>query len=96
MLKASLPPEEECSRSLTSAGVERNAAAVQFYNNLIEERLKGFDYQVLGSSYTQTGEWQFRIFIFRGKDGNTYNEEIRIIGKDGKIETICSNDFMGL
>jgi len=81
---------------LTAAGVERNAAAVQYYNNLIEEKLKGFDYQVLDSSYANTGEWQFKIFIFRGKDGNTYNEEILIIGKDGEIEVICSNEFMGL
>jgi len=87
---------EECSRSLTSSGVERNAAAVQYYNNLMEEKLNGFDYQVLDSSYAKTGEWQFRIFIFRGKDGNTYNEEILILGKDGEIEIICSNEFMGL
>lgn len=89
-------PEEECSRSLTSAGVERNAAAVQFYNKLIEEKLKDFDYQVLSSGYTQSGEWQFRIFIFRGKDGNTYNEEITIIGKEGEIKVICSDEFLGL
>lgn len=87
---------DDCSRSLTGSGLERNSAAVQFYNKQIEEKLSGFDYQVLETTYAQTGEWQFRIFIFRGKDGNTYNEEIRIIGKDGKIETICSNDFMGL
>ena len=87
---------EECSRSLTSSGVERNTAAVQYYNNLIEERLDGFDYQVLSSSYAQTGQWKFKIFIFRGKDGNTYNEEILIIGKDGEIEVIYSNEFMGL
>ncbi len=90
------PSSEECSRSLTSSGVERNAAAVQYYNNLMEEKLNGFDYQVLDSGYAKTGEWQFRIFIFRGKDGNTYNEEILIIGKDGEIEIICSNEFMGL
>ncbi len=89
-------PKEECSRSLNLSGVERNAAAVQYYNRLIEERLEGFDYQVLDSSYTKTGEWQFRIFIFRGKDGNTYNEEILIIGKGGEIEIICSNELMGL
>ena len=90
------PSLEECSRSLTSSGVERNAAAIQYYDNLIEEKLKGFDYQVLDSSFATTGEWQFRIFIFRGKDGNTYNEEILIMGKDGEIEVICSNEFMGL
>ncbi len=90
------PYQGEGSRSLAVSGVERNTAAVQFYNNLIEEKLKGFDYQVLESSYTQTGEWQFRIFIFRGKDGNTYNEEILIVGKDGEIKVICSNEFMGL
>ncbi|HVI41705.1 MAG TPA: hypothetical protein VM577_13720, partial [Anaerovoracaceae bacterium] len=87
---------EECSRSLTAPGVERNTAAVQYYNNLIEEKLEGFDYQILDSSYAQTGEWQFRIFIFRGKDGNTYNEEILILGKDGEIKVICSNEFMEL
>lgn len=87
---------EECSRSLTFSGVERNAAAVQFYNNLIQERLAGFDYQILESVYTQTGKWQFRVFIFRGKDGNTYNEEILIAGKDGEIEVTCANKFMGL
>lgn len=96
-MKSSLSPSsEECSRSLTASGVERNAAAVQYYDNLMEEKLKGFDYQVLDFSFAKTGEWQFRIFIFRGKDGNTYNEEILIIGKDGEIEIICSNEFMGL
>jgi hypothetical protein len=88
--------QDECSRSLTGSGLERNSAAVQFYNMQIEEKLSGFDYQILETVYSQTGEWQFRVFIFRGKDGNTYNEEIMIIGKDGKIQTICSNDFMGL
>lgn len=94
--KLALPSSQECSRSLDASGVERNAAAVQYYDNLMEERLKGFDYQVLNFSFMKTGEWQFRIFIFRGKDGNTYNEEILIIGKDGEIEIICSNEFMGL
>lgn len=97
-LKSSTVPdaEEECSRSLTVSGIERNAAAVQYYTNLIEEKLSGFDYQILDSTYAQTGEWQFRIFIFRGKDGNTYNEEILIIGKNGKIETICTDEALGL
>ncbi|MDF3000611.1 MAG: hypothetical protein K0Q48_730 [Bacillota bacterium] len=85
-----------CSRSLTSSGVERNTAAVHFYMGLIEERLEGFDYQVLESGYAPTGEWNFKIFIFRGKDGNTYNEEIRVIGKDGKIKIICSNEITEL
>jgi hypothetical protein len=88
--------EEKCSRSLTVSGIERNAAAVQYYANLIEEKLSGFDYQILDSTYAQTGERQFRIFIFRGKDGNTYNEEILIIGKDGKIETVCTDEALGL
>ena len=87
---------DSCSRSLTSSGVERNTAAVHFYMGLIEARLEGFDYQVLESGYAPTGEWNFRIFIFRGKDGNTYNEEIRVIGKDGKIKIICSNEITGL
>lgn len=95
-LKNSMISQDECSRSLTGSGPERNSAAVQYYNKLIEEKLAGFDYQVLECTYAQAGEWHFRIFIFRGKDGNTYNEEIRIIGKDGKTETICSNGFMGL
>jgi|GEM_PF-1852607 Predicted transmembrane transcriptional regulator (anti-sigma factor) len=86
----------ECSRSMTVPGIERNTAAVQFYNKLIEARLEGFDYQILDSSYTQAGEWRFRVFIFRGKDGNTYNEEITVIGKDGKINIVCSNKFTGL
>jgi len=90
------PIQEDCNRSLTTSSVERNAAAVQYYDNLIEEKLKGFDYQILETCYGKTGEWQFRIFIFRGKDGNTYNEEILIIGKDGTINTIYSNEFMRL
>lgn len=88
------PIQEDCNRSLTSSSVERNAAAVQYYDNLIKEKLKDFDYQVLETCYAKTGEWQFRIFIFRGKDGNTYNEEILIIGKDGKISAIYPNEFM--
>lgn len=87
---------DPCSRSLTSSGIERNAAAVKLYLGLIETKLEGFDYQVLNSCYVQTGQWEFAVFIFRGKDGNTYNEEIRIIGKDGKIEIICSNEITGL
>jgi len=90
------PIQEECNRSLTASSVERNAAAVQYYDNLIKEKLKDFDYQVLETCYVKTGEWQFRIFIFRGKDGNTYNEEILIIGKDGKISAIYPNEFMRL
>jgi hypothetical protein len=86
------PIQEDCNRSLAASSVERNAAAVQYYDNLIEEKLKDFDYQVLETCYAKTGEWQFRIFIFRGKDGNTYNEEILIIGKDGTINTIYSNE----
>lgn len=97
ILRSKLKPTgEDCSRSLTAAGVERNAAAIQYYDNLIQEKLKDFDYQILESCYTQTGEWQFRIFIFRGKDGNTYNEEIRIIGKDGEITIVQANEFMRL
>lgn len=80
------------SRSLTSSGVEREASTVEeYYNKLLEEKLKDFDYQLLGSQYAETGEWQFRVFIFHGKDGNTYNEEIMIIGKAGKIEVMDSN-----
>lgn len=90
------PAQEDCSRSLTVSGIERNAAAVQYYDNLIAEKLQDFDYQVLESSYSKTGEWHFRIFIFRGKDGNTYNEEILIIGKDGEISILYSNEFMRL
>ncbi|MEL7656854.1 MAG: zf-HC2 domain-containing protein [Bacillota bacterium] len=92
--KASL--DAGCSRSFTVSGVERNVAAVHYYDNLIQQKLDGFDYQILSSNYVQTGEWQFRVFIFRGKDGNTYNEEILVIGKDGEIKVICSNEFMGL
>ena len=36
--KAALPQKEACSRSLTSSGVERNTAAVHFYNGLIEKK----------------------------------------------------------
>ena len=89
-------PRSQCSRSFAASGVERNVAAVQFYENLITDRLDGFDYQILGSRYLQTGAWQFRVFIFRGKDGNTYNEEITITGKDGEIKIKSSNNFMGL
>ncbi len=94
--KAALPQKEACSRSLTSSGVERNTAAVHFYNGLIEKKLEAFDYQVLETNYAQTGQWNFRILIFRDKDGNTYNEEILAIGKDGEIELVCSNELMGL
>ena len=59
--------KDECSRSLTGSGLERNSAAVQYYNKQIEEKLSGFDYQILETTYSQTGEWQFRIFIFREK-----------------------------
>jgi len=87
-------PPTGCSRSLTPSGLERNAAAVQFYENLIEDKLADFDYQILSSSYVQSGEWRFRVFIFRDKDGNTYNNEICIIGKNGVIEVLDSNNFM--
>ncbi len=84
-------PAADCSRSLASTGIERNSAAVQYYNKLIEERLSNFEFQILESSYTNTGEWHFRVFIFRGKDGNTYNEEITICGREGKIVVISPN-----
>ncbi len=86
----------DCSRSLTSSGVERNVAAVQYYTGLIEEELADFEYQILESGFIQAGEWEFKVLIFRGKDGYAFNEEILIIGKDGEIEIICNNEFMGL
>jgi hypothetical protein len=47
-------PAADCSRSLASTGIERNSAAVQYYNKLIEERLSNFEFQILESSYTNT------------------------------------------
>ncbi|HWQ80002.1 MAG TPA: zf-HC2 domain-containing protein [Anaerovoracaceae bacterium] len=91
-----VPFTYDTSRSLTSSGVERQASLEEYYNDLLKDKLKDFDYQILSTEYTADGQWQFRVFIFYGKDGNTYNEEILIIGKDGKLETIYSNEFMGL
>ena len=76
-------------------GAERNSAAVGFYSTLIAERLKEFDYQITESKYVN-GDWHFSVFIFHGKDGNTYNEDIMIIGRDGGIELCYTNEFMGL
>lgn len=86
---------ETSSYSNVASGFERNSAAVAYYSNLIEGKLEGFDYQMKGSSYVN-GEWHFNVFIFHGKDGNTYNEDVVIVGKDGAIEVIYANEFMGL
>lgn len=86
---------KEASRS-TSAGVEREMTAEEHYISLLEERLKDFDYQILSKEYTEDGEWLFRVFIFYGEDGNTYNKEITIIGKGGKLEAVDSDELMGL
>jgi anti-sigma factor RsiW len=91
-----MPFSGDTSRSMTSSGVERQADSEEYYNALLEEKLKDFDYQVLGAEYTESGEWQFRVFIFHGEDGNTYNEEILIIGKEGKLEAVYTNENMGL
>jgi hypothetical protein len=68
----------------------------EYYASLLEEKLKDFDYQLLSKEYTEDGEWLFRVFIFYGKDGNTYNEEITIKGKGGKLEAVDSGEWMGL
>lgn len=83
------------SRSLTDPGIERSVS-VQYYEELIKEKLADFDYQILSSECTQTGERQFKVFIFRDQDGNTYNEEITIIGKDKKIKVASTNKFTEL
>lgn len=87
---------EKCSRSLTDTGIDRNAASAKYYEDLIKEKLADFDYQILSSEYTKAGGRQFRVFIFRDKDGNTYNEEITIIGKDKEIKVANTNKFMEL
>lgn len=88
---------EDCNRSLINQGIEKNSAAVHYYNSLIEDKLSGLDYQLTDSVYdTATGEWHFKIFIFRDEVGNTYNKEIVIIGKDGKIEVLYADERMGL
>jgi Predicted integral membrane protein len=83
------------TEAVPSQGLERNSAAVQYYTNLMKEKLEGFDYQVIESKYIN-GEWHFKVFIFHGKDGNTYNEDILIVGKDGAIEVCYANEFMGI
>lgn len=86
---------KEESRS-TSAGVEREMTSEEYYTSLLEEKLKDFDYQILSTESAEDEEWLFRVFIFYGKDGNTYNEEITIIGKDGRLEAVNSGEWMGL
>ena len=87
---------EKCSRSLTDTGIDRSASSVKYYEDLIKERLADFDYQILSSEYTQGGERRFEVFIFRDKDGNTYNEKITIIGKNKEIKIVTSNEFTEL
>ena len=86
---------DEFSRALTTSGVERNVAAVQYYTGLIEERLGDFKYEILNADFIQAGECRFRIYIFSGK-GYKFKEEILAVGKDGEIEFIYTNDLMGL
>ncbi|HHU17597.1 MAG: anti-sigma factor family protein [Anaerovoracaceae bacterium] len=87
---------EEFSRALTIQAIERNVAAVQFYKGLIEDNLRDFNYEILESDFVQAGECRFRIYIFNSKEGYVFNEEIIAIGKDGEIEFIYTNEFMGL
>lgn len=76
--------------------VESNSAAIKYYNNLIQEKLRDFDYEIIDYTYSLTGEWHFKIFIYKNKDGNTYNQEVLIIGRNGAIEVLNSNEIMGL
>ena len=76
--------------------VESNSAAIKYYNNLIQEKLRDFDHEIIDYTYSLTGEWHFKIFIYKNKDGNTYNQEVLIIGRNGAIEVLNSNEIMGL
>lgn len=87
--KEALPPDMTISP-------DRNTAAIKYYTLQIEDKLAGYDYQIINNSYDQNGEWQFRVFIFTGKDGNTYNQEILITGKNGEISVQDANELMGL
>ncbi|MGI6731326.1 MAG: anti-sigma factor family protein [Anaerovoracaceae bacterium] len=62
-----------------------NVAAVQLYSQLISEKLASYSYQIVDHHYSLKGEWLFNVFIFMDQDGNTYNEEIQIVGKNGEI-----------
>ncbi len=86
----------DCSRSLGIVSVERNAAAIMLYTDLIKEKLDGFDYQIIESQYLSTGEWQFSILILRDKSSITYNKEIIAIGKNGDVTFQCTEESMGL
>ena len=88
--------KKQCTRASLSSNVKRNTAAVQYYSDLITQKLEDYDYQILFSKYIESGEWHFKVLIFRGKDGTTFNEEIVIIGKDGEIKVIAKNEAMGL
>lgn len=96
LTKSNVESVNKYQLQIPSQGIERNSAAIEYYNNLIEEKLVDFEYQIINCSYSPTGEWRFDIFIFNGKDGNTYNEEIIIIGRNGAIEVLYANEFMGL
>lgn len=93
---SSMMTSKEFSRALTTQAIERNVAAVQYYKGLIEDKLRDFKYEILESDFVQAGECRFRIYIFSRKDGYVFNEEISATGKDGEIEFIYTNEFMGL
>lgn len=88
--------EDEFSRAVTTSGIERNVAAIQYYKGLIEDKLRDFRYEILDADFVQAGECRFRIYIYSGKDGYKFNEEIFAVGKDCEIEFIYTNEFMGL
>lgn len=79
---------------VSSQGVQ-NTTDNQFYRQLIKERLVRYNYQITEQSNDPAEEWLFKVFIFTDQDGNTYNNEILITGKDGEIH-VENNENMRL
>lgn len=83
-------------QSLENQGLMRDSAAVRYYNNLIAEKLTDFDYEIFDCTYEANGEWHFKAVIFQDAEGNTYNAEVLITGKDGEITFKSEEEIKGL
>lgn len=91
-----LESQSMAADSSETRGLMSDSAAVKYYSNLIEERLADFDYEIYDYTYETNGEWRFNAVIFNDAEGNTYNAEVLITGKDGEITFKSEEEIKGL
>ncbi|WP_027398362.1 anti-sigma factor family protein [Anaerovorax odorimutans] len=86
----------ESNEDNTGNVLNENVYEKEFYEELINEKLKDFEYEIKESSNKNNGEWYFEVFIFKGKDGNIIDKEIEIVGNEGTIEILSEDEIKGL